>query len=158
MKKEEYIKITNEILNGKSKDVMLSQIENYFLAKDNFKIDKPKYNISDKVKLKKGTVLHGTYENFNGLKLIVQNGLVSNFFTEKVRGTKYPSRVGVGNLKKDYDLNEYINFYSGGTIRYNNLYNKETKTEVIPYSDMKNINEKIKKVVFKNGIWNKQKK
>ena len=57
MKKEEYIKITNEILNGKSKDVMLSQIENYFLAKDNFKIDKPKYNISDKVKLKKGTFL-----------------------------------------------------------------------------------------------------
>ena len=55
MKKEEYIKITNEILNGKSKNVMLSQIENYFLAKDNFKIDKPKYNISDKVKLKKGT-------------------------------------------------------------------------------------------------------
>ena len=128
MKKEEYIKITNEILNGKSKDVMLSQIENYFLAKDNFKIDKPKYNISDKVKLKKGTLLHGTYENFNGLKLIVQNGLVSNFFTEKVRGTKYPSSVGVWNLKKDYDLNEYINFYSGGTIRYNNLYNKETKT------------------------------
>ena len=143
MKKEEYIKITNEILNGKSKDVMLSQIENYFLAKDNFKIDKPKYNISDKVKLKKGTLLHGTYENFNGLKLIVQNGLVSNFFTEKVRGTKYPSSVGVWNLKKDYDLNEYINFYSGGTIRYNNLYNKETKTEVIPYSDMKNINEII---------------
>ncbi len=148
MKKEEYIKITNEILNGKSKDVMLSQIENYFLAKANFKIDKPKYNISDKVKLKKGTLLHGTYENFNGLKLIVKNGLVSNFFTEKVRGTKYPSSVGVWNLKKDYDLNEYINFYSGGTIRYNNLYNKETKTEVIPYSDMKNINEKIEKSGF----------
>ena len=33
MKKEEYIKMTNEILSGKSKDVMLSQIENYFLAK-----------------------------------------------------------------------------------------------------------------------------
>ena len=30
MKKEEYIKITNEILNGKSKDVMLSQIEIIF--------------------------------------------------------------------------------------------------------------------------------
>ena len=30
---------------------MLSQIENYFLAKDNFKIDKPKYNISDKKKI-----------------------------------------------------------------------------------------------------------
>ena len=103
MKKEEYIKITNEILSGKAKDVMLSQIENYFLAKDNFNIDKPKYNISDSVKLKKGTLLHGTYENFNGLKLIVQNGLVSNFFTEKARGTKYPSSVGVWNLKKDYD-------------------------------------------------------
>ena len=44
MKKEEYIKITNEILNGKSKNVMLSQIENYFLAKDNLKIYKTKYN------------------------------------------------------------------------------------------------------------------
>ena len=62
MKKEEYIKITNEILNGKSKDVMLSQIENYFLAKDNFKIDKTKYNISDKVKLKKG----GEYIDYEG--------------------------------------------------------------------------------------------
>lgn len=88
MKKEEYIKITNEILSGKSNDIMLSQIENYFLAKDNFKIDKPKYNISDKVKLKKGTLLHGTYENFNGLKLIVQNGLVSNFFYRKSKRNK----------------------------------------------------------------------
>ena len=31
MKKEEYIKITNEILSGKAKDIMIYQIENYFL-------------------------------------------------------------------------------------------------------------------------------
>ena len=148
MEKSEYIKISNKMLSGKAKNIMLSQIENYFLAKDNFKIEKQKYNISDKVKLKKGTLLHGTYENFDGLKLIAKNGLVSNFFTEKVRGTKYPSSVGVWNLKKDYNLDEYINFYSGGTIRYNNFNNTKTKTEVISYSNMKNINEIIKQSGF----------
>lgn len=148
MEKSEYIKIANKMLSGKAKNIMLSQIENYFLAKDNFKIEKQKYNISDKVKLKKVTLLHGTYENFDGLKLIVQNGLVSNFFTKNVRGTKYPSSVGVWNLKKDYNLDEYINFYSGGTIRYNNFNNTKTKTEVISYSNMKNINEIIKQSGF----------
>ena len=67
--------------------------------------------------LKKGTLLHGTYKNIDGLKEILNDGLISSWFIDG-RGSKYLSSVGVWNLKKDYLLKEYINFYSGGTVKY----------------------------------------
>lgn len=59
--------------------------------------------------------------------------------------SKYPSSVGVWNLKNDYKLIDYIDLYSGGTIKYTNLltngeYSKNDKTEIISYSNMENIN------------------
>lgn len=58
--------------------------------------------------------------------------------------SKYPSSVGVWNLKKDYLLKDYINFYSGGTILYSGIFESEVdtqknKTAVIPYDEMSNI-------------------
>ena len=107
------------------------------------------YKIGEEVFLKKGTLLHGTYKNLEGLKEIVKNGLISSWFIDG-RLSKYPSSVGVWNLQKDYYLKDYINFYSGGTIMYcgvfDELANKEvSKTAVIPYDKMSNINEISKK-------------
>ncbi len=137
MKKEEYIKITNENLTNESKKLMLKQINNYYESID-FKINYPKYNIGDEVKLTKCTLLHGTFKNLDGLKEIVKNGLISSWFIGE-RLTKYPSSVGVWKIKKDCLLKDYINFYSGGTIEYKAKNGQKIKTSVISYSKMKNI-------------------
>lgn len=142
MTKEEYIKIVNEKLEGNSKDIMLAQIENYYDAKE-YELPKHSYKVGDDVYLKKGTLLHGTYKNIEGLKEILKDGLISNWFIEG-RNAKYPSSVGVWNLKQDYLLKDYIDFYSGGTIKFQNMDNSGIyKTEVIPLSELSKIDKKI---------------
>lgn len=141
--KDDYIKIVNEKLNGNSKEIMLKQIDSYYKSIDNFNLEKHKYKKGDLVFLKKGTLLHGTYKNIEGLKEIATNGLISSWFIDG-RLSKYPSSVGVWNLKEDYYLKDYINFYSGGTILFGGVYKngintKENKTKVIPYDEMPNI-------------------
>ena len=144
MKKDDFIKKAKEMLTRNSKQIVLEQINRFYNA-SNIKCLKPTYKIGDKVFLKKGTLLHGTYKNLEGLKEIVKSGLISSWFIDG-RLSKYPSSVGVWNLQKDYYLKDYINFYSGGTIMYcgvfDKLANKEvSKTAVIPYDKMTNINE-----------------
>lgn len=148
MNKEDYIKIVNEKLQGNSKKIMLDQIERYYEAKK-YKISN-NYTVGENVLLKKGTLLHGTYKNIEGLKEIVRNGLISSWFIN-ARTSKYPSSVGVWNLKEDYLLKDYIDFYSGGTILYsgifeNNIDTGNNKTAIIPYSKMNNIINKITKI------------
>lgn len=134
MTKEDYIEIaTTKIKNPESRKIMLQQINNYYELKNNYVNPPSKYKLKDKVKLSKGTLLHGTYKNIDGLKEIVTNGLISSWFING-RISKYPSSVGVWNLKKDYLLLDYINFYSGGTIAFRTQ--DEKLTRVIPYSEM----------------------
>ena len=149
MKKEDYIKITNEkLVNSVSKDIMIKQINAYYDAKENYTIPNHNYKINDDVFLKRGTLLHGTYKNIDGLREIVKDGLISSWFIDG-RMSKYPSSVGVWNLKKDYSLKDYINFYSGGTIKYtgllvNNDYSQEIKTDIIPFNEMNNVIDIVK--------------
>lgn len=148
MNKEDYIKIVNEKLQGNSKKVMLDQIERYYEAKK-YKISN-NYTIGENVLLKKGTLLHGTYKNIEGLKEIVNDGLISSWFID-ARTSKYPSSVGVWNLKQDYLLKDYVDFYSGGTILYsgifeNNIDTGTNKTAIIPYSKMNSIINEITKI------------
>ena len=143
MDKYEYIDKANKIIkNNNSKNIMIRQIEEFYKAKE-IVIDKHNYKLGDMVYLEKHTLLHGTYKNIDGLREIVKDGLVSSFFIDG-RASKYPSSVGVWNLGKDYYLKDYINFYSGGTIRYFNQSDKKHETEVIPYNEMSNIMDKIK--------------
>jgi len=142
MKKEDYIKITKEKLNNNSKDIMIEQINNYYKSKE-YVLPECKYRVGDDVKLVKGTLLHGTYKNIDGLKGILDDGLISSWFIDD-RLSKYPSSVGVWNLKQDYLLKDYINFYSGGTILYSGIFENgidthKRKTSVIPYDELSNI-------------------
>lgn len=149
MKKEDYIKITKKRFKGKfgkkalGKNIMLKQIDNFYNALNNYKLPDHNYNIGDKVYLKKGTLLHGTYKNIEGLEEIVKNGLVSSWFID-ARDSKYPSSVGVWNLKQDYYLSDYINYYSGGTIRYFNHQNNDSITKVIKYDELNNFIDDFK--------------
>ena len=151
MTKEEYINIVNEneLLDEKEKKKLVEQIKKYYEAKNSV-IDKDKYNVGDTVKLKKGTLLHGTYKNLDGLKEILKDGLISSWFIDG-RLSKYPSSVGVWNLKNDYDLKDYINYYSGGTIMYcgifeNGVDTQKNQTAVIPYNEMNNIIDTVSKI------------
>lgn len=143
MEKNDYINIVKEnIKNENSQTIFIDQINRYFDYKDR-QINLKKYAIGDEVFLNKGTLLHGTYKNLDGLKEIVNNGLLSSWFIDG-RLSKYPSSVGVWNLKHDYKLSEYINFYSGGTIFYagifeNGVDTRKNKTAIIPYDEMNNI-------------------
>lgn len=137
MNKEIYIRITKSKLNKLSADIMIKQIEKYDEAKS-FKLPNHNYKVGDEVILKKGTLLHGTYKNIEGLKEIVKDGLISSWFIDG-RLSKYPSSVGVWNLKEDCLLKDYINFYSGGTIEYKKIDGEKIKTSIIPYNEMKNI-------------------
>lgn len=151
MNKKYYVEITKEKLaNEKSKMIMINQIERFYNYKKNYLNESNKYNTGDLVRLKKGTLLHGTYKNFEGLKEIVKNGLISSWFIDG-RLSKYPSSVGVWNLKKDCLLKDYINFYSGGTILYAGVYEngndtQMNKTDVIPYDKMNLILDEVMKV------------
>lgn len=141
MNKENYIEITKNKLNENSSKIMINQIENYYDAK-NYVLPNHEYKIGDEVFLKKGTLLHGTYKNIDGLKEILNDGLISSWFIDG-RGSKYPSSVGVWNLKKDYLLKEYINFYSGGTVKYFNQLDGSKETEVICYDKVSSIMNRV---------------
>ena len=109
MNKEDYVRITNEKLNNSvAKEIMIRQINVYYDIKGNYKLSYHNYKLNDEVNLAKGTLLHGTYKNIDGLKEIVENGLISSGFIDG-RESKYPSSVGVWNLKQDYYLKDYIN-------------------------------------------------
>lgn len=134
MTKEDYIKIVNEKTDVNAKEIMISQINRYYDFK-NYELPKCNYQIGDDVKLKRGTLLHGTYKNIEGLKEILKDGLISSWFID-ARTSKYPSSVGVWNLKEDYLLKDYINFYSGGTIRYYNQHDNNNETKVFKYDEL----------------------
>ena len=143
MKKLDYIYKINELFkeNNNSKKILLEQVDNYYNCSDNININHT-YKVGDDVYLKKGTLLHGTYKNMDGLRSIVENGLISSLFVDG-RLSKYPGGVGIWNLKKDYYLKDYISFYSGRTVEYKEIDGKVISTDVISYDDMNKLLEKI---------------
>ena len=143
MNKDNFIKHVEDNFSGNSRDIVLRQIDIFYKALENYKMPKHNYEVGDDVFLSKGTLLHGTYKNFDGLKEIIDNGLISSIFISG-RTSKYPGAVGVWNLKDDYLLKDYINFYSGGTIMFCRLVDNgrsmnKDETKVISYDEMKDI-------------------
>ncbi len=67
MNKEDYIKIAKQKFSKNTQPIVIRQINNHYKVKENFKIEKQKYNIGEQVKLEKGTLLHGTYRNLDGV-------------------------------------------------------------------------------------------
>ncbi len=125
---------------------MKEQLDYYFLAGENYYLEKNNYQLNDEVILKKGTLMHGTFKKGSELQDIKENGLLASVLIND-RQSKYPSAVGVWNLKWDISLKDYINFYSGGTIEMLSM-RGERKTKVIPYNEMKNIIEEISRDDF----------
>lgn len=142
MTKERYIEIINNKLNGNSKDILIKQVERFYLAKNTI-LPVNNKRIGDKVYLPKGTLLHGTYKNIEGLRTIASDGLISSWFIDG-RKSKYPSSVGLWNIQKDISLKDYIDLYSGGTIELNNHLDKKSESFLIGINDLPNIVNIIK--------------
>ena len=140
--REEYVRITKEKLGTNSSKIMIKQINKYYDAMQR-EVSINRYKVGELVKLEKGTLLHGTYKNIDGLAKIVEEGLISSWFIEG-RESKYPSSIGVWNIRESMLLLDYINFYSGGTVRYINHSDGKNEVEVIPYDEMDKFIERFK--------------
>lgn len=136
MNKEKYVKLVNEKINCNARKLLLKQVDRFYNAVDNYRVENNHYKVGDLVHLKKGTLLHGTYKNIEGLEKIAKDGLICDLVVEG-RSSKYPLTICVWNLQKDYLLKDYIDFYSGATIMFKGENLKETA--VIPYSKMPDI-------------------
>lgn len=144
MNKKEYIKYINDNFVGKTKELLINQINKFYDYKDNFKLDKHNYKVGDEVFLKKGTFMHGTYKNIEGLDIITKEGFTAGTFRNNEFRQKYPYCVGFWNIQNDMKLSEYINLYSGCTIEFiGNGYRMEAAEEIrhtklISVSDIEN--------------------
>lgn len=141
MNKNFYINKIRNIFKYNKKSIRLfeNQIENYYLIKNNLKIKKHNYKIGDDVILKKGTFMRGegalldlTEER---LKFISENGFVSPDITKEYnKNQKTPLTIPVWNIQEDILLKDYINTYSGGTIKVYSLSSKQFYTKLVPYN------------------------
>ena len=141
--KEKYIKIVRDRFKGKSRDLLLNQIELFY--KDNFKLVNHKYKIGDNVYLKTGTFIHGIFGELENFDYTVGNGFISTDFTMEPRPNKISSSVGMWIIKEDIFLKDYINNYSGFTITYSIGRGPGSKEEskLVPYHKFDEITEEI---------------
>jgi len=140
--KKKYINIINNRFSGKTKDLLLKQVELFY---QNHEIEKTKYNVGENVLLKKGTFLHGIFGRLENFDFTIDNGFIAIDFTEEKRANKICNSVGMWNIKEDTLLKDYINEYSGFTISYSIGRGPESKTisELIPYHKFDEVTEKI---------------
>ena len=140
--KQKYIDIVNERFEGKSKELLLNQIELFY--KDEV-IDKTKYSIGDDVFLKKGTFMHGILGGLDDFDYTVNNGFISTNFTGDQRSNKIFNSVGFWNIREDMLLKDYINLYSGFTLSYSigRGPSASMETVLVPYHKFDEITEEI---------------
>lgn len=139
---QKYIDIINKKFEGKSKELLLKQIDLFFNEED---ISKNKYSVGEDVLLKKGTFMHGIFGELEGFDYTVDNGFISTNFTSEQRANKIFNSVGFWNIKEDQLLKNYINLYSGFTLSYSIGRGPEstTVTELVPYHKFDEVTERI---------------
>lgn len=141
--KEKYLSDINNRFSGKTKDLLIEQVE--LFHKENNDIIKNKYGIGDDVKLSKGTFIHGIFGELDNFDFTLENGFISTDFTSEPRANKICNSVGMWNIKEDILLKDYINLYSGFTITYSIGRGPEAllKSELIPYHKFDEFTERL---------------
>lgn len=141
MKKEKEREYLNNIkrkfkYNKASYNLFVEQLNNFKLAEDNFELPKHQYQIKDDVLLKKGTFIHGVRQGYENLDSIIENGfLSSNIQNFNAKAQKTPYCISMWNIKEDILLKDYINLYSGMTIKYTD-FNDNPTTKLVPYNKL----------------------
>lgn len=149
MNKEKYIEYAKKTFQGKALELVLNNIELFY---KNEKIEKNKYPVGEEVKLKKGTYMHGIPGLLDNFDWIVENGFISNDFTEENIHNKIRHSIGMWVIQKDCLLQEYIKNYSGFTITYTIGRGPGSKevTKLIPYHKF---DEETEKINNDENIW-----
>lgn len=148
--KEKYIALIKEKFTGPSQELLLKQVNLFY--QENKNILTNKYSIGDKVKLTKGTFLHGIFGELENFDYTIENGFISTDFTDESRANKICNSVGMWNIQKDCLLKDYINDYSGFTITYTIGRGPGSKevSKLIPYHQFDEFTENINNV---EEIW-----
>ena len=149
MNKEKYIEYAKKTFQGKALELVLNNIELFY---KNEKIEKNKYQVGEEVKLKKGTYMHGIPGLLDNFDWIVENGFISNDFTEENIHNKIRHSIGMWVIQKDCLLQDYIKDYSGFTITYTIGRGPGSKevTKLIPYHKF---DEETEKINNDENIW-----
>lgn len=149
MNKEKYIEYAKKTFQGKALELVLNNIELFY---KNEKIEKNKYQVGEEVKLKKGTYMHGISGLLDNFDWIVENGFISNDFTEENIHNKIRHSIGMWVIQKDCLLQDYIKEYSGFTITYTIGRGPGSKevTKLIPYHKF---DEETEKINNDENIW-----
>lgn len=141
MQKKDYIDIYSKKFEGRKKEIMLNQIDNFFELEERY-IKKPKYNIGDSVVLKKDTYMHGFTTDLKVLEILATSGLINqDFLEEKVHFINYCASLW--HIKKTTKLSDYIINYSGMSVRHKDRY------WLVPYKKLDDFIESIRK----ESIW-----
>ena len=93
MNNQDYIKKINEKISGSAKDILLKQVDLFYDATNTFKQMPHNYKKEDLVRLDKGTLLHGTYKNIEGLKKIAKEGLICDLFSSGRKSKLFAQRL-----------------------------------------------------------------
>lgn len=141
--KEMYIKNVEEKFNGRTKDILLNQINLFY--DDTKNIEKNKYSVGMEVKLKKCTFIHGIFGELENFDFTIKNGFISTDFTYEARSNKINNSIGMWNIQEDMLLKEYVYQYSGFTISYSIGRGSGSKTvsKLVPYHEFDKITEEI---------------
>ncbi|HIT23845.1 MAG TPA: hypothetical protein IAD45_05455 [Candidatus Faecimonas intestinavium] len=149
MNKQNYIEYAKKTFRGKALELVLNNIELFY---KNEKIEKNKYQVGEEIKLKKGTYMHGIAGLLDNFDWIVENGFISNDFTEENIHNKIRHSIGMWVIQKDCLLQEYIKNYSGFTITYTIGRGPGSKevAKLIPYHKF---DEETEKINNDENIW-----
>lgn len=149
MNKQNYIEYAKKTFQGKALELVLNNIELFY---KNEKIEKNKYQVGEEVKLKKGTYMHGIPGLLDNFDWIVENGFISNDFTEENIHNKIRHSIGMWVIQKDCLVQDYIKDYSGFTITYTIGRGPGSKevTKLIPYHKF---DEETEKINNDENIW-----
>ena len=154
--KQEYKNFINKKFKGEAKNLLLKNLELYY--KEDIIVKKNKYSIGDNVYLKKGTFIHGlggspdSYNNFKIFDYVCQHGFIGGDFNNRPT-VKILNSVGMWNIKKSMYLKEYIELYSGVTIKYRVGDREKGLTdyyELVPYGK---IEDRFVKLNNRPDVW-----
>lgn len=140
--KDKYLADINERFSGKTRDLLVEQVELFF---QDILVDKNKYDVGEDVFLKKGTFIHGIFGELDNFDFTLENGFVSTDFTSEPRENKICNSVGMWNIKEDILFKDYIKLYSGFTITYSIGRGPDAllKSELVPYHKFDEFTEKL---------------
>lgn len=116
------------------------------------KIERPNYKIGDLVRLKKGMFMRGEGAiaelSDEKLEFISDNGFLSPDITLNYNpNQKTPLCIPVWNIQNDMLLKDYIELYSGCTLRVGRK-NENNKTFLVPYKHLDDAIEQLRNLKF----------